>query len=555
MKQRFQSIFIGKQVVVFWLSCIFAASLFSIENLGGRSGIYSPYNVAIYFTVISFILFTVVRLFVVQRVFYSKWIMATTVVISLLLLFGLVNTQKNFALYYPTFIAGFTTVLFIFSLFQYRITTRQWRSVFLFICIVGFVQVLIALVQRFDSYSLWYFWTGYYPFEFHGRYVGSLQQVNMLQTFLAFTVAVSLYLISFRIFRFYPVYLKIIGCLFVLSATFIILSSGSRAGVLTLIVSLILVFIGRRKALFKEFYYFGVWITTFIIGLVLSLFFPGDLSAIDKFSDVLGGVDSRLYLFKTTWALFMEQPVFGYGLGGFNDAFVNFSMINGVPEYFTEDVRRFTHPHNEFLFWMSQSGMIAFWVLPIFGFWYVFNLFRGGWQKALTILGLLAPFLIETQISYPFTLSAIHLFSFFLLLFLGVQAQRNFYYVSFKPLIIFTAFSAVLTVWLITFYLSFVSVKSIFESYYFYNRYYLYKEYPDQEKQGYYKFATQHPSYQHYVKNDMRHMLMKAFRENNRYDLNQYLLWSQGLNLEKGQHADVLENVKKIHKFMEVMSD
>lgn len=549
MNLTFMPLFRKRSIIVFFLVSIFFASLFSIQNTGGRAGIYSPYNVAVYTVVWLFVLFTLLRCIAMQRVYFSKLIGYLFCLMAGLLLTSSVETDYSFEKVWQSWFAGGTAVLFVWAVSQYAINKKQWRDILLWLCVLAFLQVLISLIQRFDVFSIAYLWTGYFPFHIHGRYTGSLQQINMLTTFISFTLTISIYLISHHSFSKHSIFVKTTGLIFVVLASFIVLSSGSRAGVLTLVVALAFMVSARFKYLKIQLKFSLLWLLAFLFGVALSLLFPNEFSVIDKFGNIVGGVDARLFLYLTSWQLFLERPWFGYGLGGFNEALVQQALLIGVPDYFGETLISFTHPHNEWLFWIVQSGVFAFVALPAFVIWALYKIIQQHGKVFWVWMGFASPFLIEAQLSYPFTLSAIHLFGLLLLVAVAMRTQKKRWALYWPHWVNQGAYSGLMLVLLMTFMASLYSIKSVFESYYFYDRYFLYKKYPKMEQQGYYRYASWHPSYRRYVVSDMNNMLSKAFKKNNRYDMKQYLLWADNFPF-KNHYPDIAVNEFKIRPYI-----
>jgi len=106
-----------------------------------------------------------------------------------------------------------------------------------------------------------------------------------------------------------------------------------------------------------------------LLALCIVLVFGWVLSPAQKSLDVLNP-DSSISIRYDTWhssyAAFIEQPMFGHGVGSFRSAAYQSISGDKLREASNED-RQITHAHNEYLEILVELGMIglAFWLLVI----------------------------------------------------------------------------------------------------------------------------------------------------------------------------------------------
>ncbi|CAN8142161.1 O-antigen polymerase [uncultured Thiomicrorhabdus sp.] len=513
-----------KQINIPLVILVFFACLFSIENIGKQSGIASPYNLAVYIAVI-LLIFWHFFLSLGQKSVEVGFVKLTLIAVWLLAIGSLNGVMEDW--FYQS-LAVVIGLVFIFSLAQNHFSHQQWLWLFYALCILGLIQALIAFDQRFDRFGVLYFWTQYFPFKFHSAYLGSLQQKNMFATFMAFAVVLSLYVLTFLNLKLLA---KIPLFLLVLIGAFEIFNSGSRAGLLALLIATLVLLLALKKSLKENPRTLLIWLGLLVTGYILNLFVePTGSSATDKLMGVVSGVDARLFLYGTGWEMFLQQPWFGYGIGGYTEAFQRYIVANDLSEQLFNvglGATKSTHPHNELLFWLLQVGIIGIFPLLLLIAWMMRNWWQQGKTHFLTAIALTFPLLFQAMVSYPFTLSALHYFLTLLML---------FYFTSFKTRTI--TFSCPLgicilaKVLLITLMVGVISFGykafyANFEIYYFKNRLFLYKEYPKQEQVGYFRYASKIPWFENLVQMNMQNLFENAVRDGNFYDLKQYLLWYQ----------------------------
>ena len=77
-----------------------------------------------------------------------------------------------------------------------------------------------------------------------------------------------------------------------------------------------------------------------------------------------------------------------------------------------------SHPHNEFLFWTVEGGIIPLIGMLIIFFAFIIMIWKAKKNKGWLIAGTTVPILIHTQLELPFYISLVHWFIFIYLLYM-----------------------------------------------------------------------------------------------------------------------------------------
>ena len=532
--------------LVIWTGLILLASLYAGKNEGG-SGWYLPFNIVVWSVVCLFIMTTFIKVLYSQRLVASRVVLYFYTMLLGIFLAGSVfaNTQND--VWLQTALAFGVVGLFFWSLFQYPLTQRHLIHILVILCIVGFVQSLIAIVQSHDVYRAAYALIPYEAFRFSGdRPLGNFQQVNMLASFLSLVLVATLYLMLNRVFLNGSRVFKIWLFLVVLSSFYVLLLTGSRAGLLAFVIAGICMLIARQHFLRQHLLLFLIWLLALVLAFVLSVYLPGKSLGLEFVLEKMGGLSegARFFLYQYSIQLFMESPIFGLGIGHFIAPFAEHIAAEQNTALMT---MHFTHPHNEWLYWMLQSGMLAL-LLPLaFAGMYGVYLFKRSYAYAFMVLALLLPFLIQSQLSYPFTLSSVHLFLLLFFLYVGVRVVKKTWVFSVNKVLKISFIMVVIFLIGMIFYGTWHTLKSIKEAYIFQNSLF-YTQFQTKEEianQRYLEHATYNLLYREDAVKAMNALVNKAIKSNNRYDLNQFVWWAENRGGEISQQS--LENLAKVY--------
>ncbi|GAB6070942.1 hypothetical protein JCM30760_20390 [Thiomicrorhabdus hydrogeniphila] len=541
-----------KKKGMWFLVLVFFVSLVSMSNIGQQVGIQAPYNIAVYGGGIFFVLFTTFYSLKTLSFHYSHLFPFAVLTVIFLIVTGLLNSSLKDVEY--TFYALLVGFLFLVSLVQYQWNKIHWFWFFYAIVILALVQASIALIQRFDTFGIFYWWTGYFPFKFHNGYLGSLQQRNMLASFMAFAVVTSLWLVLQRRFFYQDLIFKFPVFILVFLGVYIIVGSGSRAGLLGLILGFVFLLLALWQNIKVSLRYVVLIILLAVLGGGIALLWPADISsASSKLESVVYGSDVRLFLYETGWQLFLENLWFGVGIGHYPVAFQDYVTTHGLfldKRIIDFNFKTFKHPHNELLFWLIQTGIVG--CLPILiG---IGLLLRNWWQQGQkqfwVYIGLCFPLVLQIMVSYPLILSATHYFLMLVLLVFSLKLPVKAVGMhSFKSVVKPIQFM-LLVIGFCVLYGVYLGLMSAFEAYYFKNRLFFYKEHPKQEKIGYFQYASNWSIYHELVFKNMENLFLNAKKDNNLYDLNQYLLWYDNQDNKADLPKSINEYAKEAKSFV-----
>ncbi len=538
-----------RYILFYWLSFIILFLLFSSFNIGGE-GVDLPFNIMIWGVVCLFILSTLIKGVKDKQIKWSKLLFVLLALLCGLLIVGSIQANWGRDALMQTVFNFIVISLFLWALFQYKLTQVQFIQLLMLFCLLGALQAFIGVVQLHDSYRVLYTLTSYEAFRLTGeRPLGTFQQVNMLATFLAFTLVASLYVLSTRVFLRSSRVLKIGLLLSVLLMAYVLFLTGSRAGMLAWLVGTGLMLIARHQSwgqskregkplrpfslfysdpLFPPRFWLLLWFLMLAIAFFLSNTFPGNALGLGQVVQKTVGVAEgiRWLLYQQSLVLFMQSPLTGLGIGNFIESFSAHIKENDLTVL---QEAYWTHPHNELLYWMLQSGVIALVLSLVFMGYFLYLLFQNRRAFSLAILALMMPFAIQAQLSYPFSLSSLHLFIPLVLMYVGTRRYATAYRFSIPTWAQISATTVLLGLVVVVLFSAWHSLKSIKELYIFENSLF-YTQFQSKEEianQRYLQHATHNVLYREKSILAMNTMVKKAIESNNQYDLQQFVWWAE----------------------------
>ncbi|SEF76575.1 PglL family O-oligosaccharyltransferase [Marinobacterium lutimaris] len=319
-------------------------------------------------------------------------------------------------------------MLFWFMLFQHRLNRRQIDAAIYLLLAGIMLQGMIGLIQMLPDNPLlqWIPWVS-------GKTApaGIYQQPNLQASMMATGLALALYQATTPAFSklHWPFKALVFITLFLCASN--VMLSGSRVGLLGGLAAVIFISAGRYRQLGRH----KVITLTAIIAIAAgatagSTINSGALKAVAKMDRLTAGEgvssDARPHIYSIAWRSFLDAPLEGHGIGSFQKVFQD-----QRPAYYAEtpgykiDDKRFSHPHNELLYWMVEGGVIALASIAAAALAVLWQLIQSGWQRGVAMAGLLIPLSLHTQVELPFYISNVHWFVFLFLLFLAFQPGRN----------------------------------------------------------------------------------------------------------------------------------
>lgn len=409
-----------KPEILFSLFFFILAPLYYHPNIGGE-GLRIPNNAIIWALACLMISGAVYRSgkhnkkLVYPRQF--KLIILFPAIVTLNQLFGGFDSDTS-AIF--TLLSIWLLVLFVLALFQYELEQDAINHILMIILVSGFVQALTGVFQ-----------THYYNPSFH--YIpglgdvssppyGFFQQINNQTTYLVTCLIILFFLIGNGYLLKLGFLTRIFSLLFVFLAAYIVSSSGSRIGTITLVVSLPLILYGQWPTLKKTKKALAFVFFMLILGIGFGHEGLEQVAQKLEVSDQNYSSSYRLGILAVSWDLLKIAPVTGLGLGSFES---NWQYQKGLylqehPEI--ELIESYvSHPHNEIVIWAVECGLIGLVGLfcLLIGVLIAFSHMQ--LRQIATFLALLLPIGLHTQVELPYYTSAIHLFlsSFLVYLVIG----------------------------------------------------------------------------------------------------------------------------------------
>ena len=294
-------------------------------------------------------------------------------------------------------------ILLFLALMQCRFSERT-RFLLLFILLVGvMIEAGIGLIQY---YILSYFKIdilGYTPVNY-GRPYGSFTQPNVMSTFMVTGVALSLFLKTKLIHFNFQNTVKASIQILLFCCPLLIVVLQSKTGYFALII-VILCF---TPLFVKSFAKFKQPLLLILFGLSVGTaslnFFQSAAVKDNIYSDK--GVRTNIY--KVSARMMLEKPISGFGYGSFERSYREFHlnemrMDHSLPMPLGE----LGHPHNEIFLWGIEGGLVALVGLGFFAFAVIRLFINKNMGNNLTMLAIIIPILLHSQLEYPFYHSAV----------------------------------------------------------------------------------------------------------------------------------------------------
>ena len=398
----------SSKVLTILLSLLFlVAPFYYQDNLGGE-GLNLPFNAVVWLPV----------LFIIAGATYKiidsgSWVRPNYLWLILampigLYLTGFVSGMERPGEWLIRLGVVFGGIALWFSVLQYRISEQQMNQLLYLLLASMLIHALVGLVQMI-SHPLF---TGWVPISSGNRLLGMFQQPNLQASLMATAVALALWLATTKSFseQRWPQKSALFLTLFLASLE--VTASGSRVGLIGSLLVLLLIGAGRIKVMISQPLLTIALAFTLGAGAVAGYQAnDGAVQAYNKIEKLAEeGKDARPHIYRIALNVFERSPLFGHGIGSFQSEFqkervtyyqtTDASAVDGAP--------RFSHPHNELLFWMDEGGLVALLAIGIAVIGVVLQLIRMGWGEGLALAALLLPIAFHTQTELPFYISTYH---------------------------------------------------------------------------------------------------------------------------------------------------
>ena len=348
------------------------------------------------------------------------------------------NELARYSIYRLTFILG--GWLFLSSLFQFNFTKIE-KNDFLFIIVISsLIQSIIGIIQYYGIGP-----TESFLFAKKQLPYGSFQQRNVMASYLATNIGVSLFLMD----QSNSVFLKKIKHIVLYTSTFLcsilIIALQSTTGLVGLFLTSIFQIhrVDMRKKVYQYFFF------SLIIGLLVGIYSNRILTDFDlkdkRTSDSrYWSGQIRLDLYDLTFDMWKENPISGIGYSKFPQVFREFisekTKKNEMPHPFLL-YKYYDHPHNEILYWLCEGG-----ISPIVGILIIMGCFikvllKMKWGNVFPLIGLILPIFIHTQLEFPFKISLAHWIVFLFLIYFSCRKSMLAYKIKMRwPVLILSSF-------------------------------------------------------------------------------------------------------------------
>lgn len=315
--------------------------------------------------------------------------------------------------------------LFFLSLFQFRLTQKQILDALIIVILMGFIAAFYGLVQTLG----WAQHFSFIPFSSNQNPVGIFQQKNIQASVMATMVVVAFYIANSHTSKKIQKITTLALLITTLLAVYNIFISGSRVGLLAILISLPLIVVGRWKQLLSQKAVFaGLLLAICIGGFLGKDGLSNTAQKIDRAATNIGGMegDIRWKIYTQSWEIFKQSPIIGHGLGSFQKVFQErraevqergMTTFGGSP--------RFSHPHNELIFWLVEGGALSIIGILCAAIVTLIQVFKTGWRTGICLTALLMPIALHTQVELPFYISNTPWLLFLFLLFLCHNSEAK----------------------------------------------------------------------------------------------------------------------------------
>jgi len=395
---------------------LFLVAPFYTEPTIGGTGFHLPINTSIWLVAPWFMVAGVLLSVYTKALRLPRdwWLFIPFLLI--LILSGLLNNDEPIVWLFRMG-AVFGGALFLVALFQFNLSSKKIELALYFLLLAMFFHGLVAVVQTQElSYLLPWFLQS--P---NGVPYGVFQQINIQASYMATSLVITTYLISRPRFLVSQWPLKIALLVVVATSSYVIFSSGSRVGLLGILLSLPIIAFVRRRQLARHKGFILICL------LVMNGNAWNEQGGVSKsLAKMTQNTQSvRLAMYTIGTELVLQKPLLGHGIGSFNRVWAQQSgdFHNRYPNAVLPEAIITIHPHNEFLYWLIEGGSIIVLGMILIIAAVGMALYQCGLSRGGAYLAMLIPITLHSQVELPFYGSSLHWFTWLFLLFLPLRHQ------------------------------------------------------------------------------------------------------------------------------------
>lgn len=393
-------------------------------NIGG-TGLRIPNNITVWLianVIAWYSMYLVAKTQKVARPKYFIFIIAFPVLATIS---GFISDVINPVEWFFRLLFIWLGLLFFLGLFQHRLSQGRIDRILFIIVVSALLQALVGIIQITVPHEMTPVWFPSINNQTLLPY-GYFQQINNQASFQVTALVIAIFLLTRPYINKAPFRKIFVLLLFFSLSAYIISSSGSRVGLLSALFAVPLVIYARWKYLSKHKSLSLVALLCLIGGLSFGA--GGFGAALDKTQQISEGYTAsyRVGIYAVSLDLIKEKPLFGHGIGSFKQVW-QFEKATFYEKHPDANLigRYVTHPHNEFLFWAVEGGVVAVlgMLLVIIGVLLSLkgiNRYRRG-----VFLAFIIPVMLHTQVELPFYTSTIHWFLLLFLLFVLMRANTE----------------------------------------------------------------------------------------------------------------------------------
>tara|TARA_R110000787_G_scaffold164646_1_gene277772 strand:- start:3331 stop:5040 length:1710 start_codon:yes stop_codon:yes gene_type:complete len=399
-----------QQPIEWLLALLFLVSPFYLASSLGGTGFDLPFNITVWAAATLVIAYSVWYFCGQEKLILPanyKGLLALPVGILLAAALAGVQDPITWLFRIVYVMAG---VVFLFGLFQFRL--KNTDRILLLIAIATLLHSLVGIIQLFQLPVLlnWISRTD------RAVATGVFQQVNVMASFLTTGILVSIYL-CLRPVAYKRFYLKVFLLITISIATYVMVATGSRIGLLSGLLGLLILLIAYRTQVSKNW----KMVVSVLLLIVLASWLAkeGLHKTFDKSYQIIEAQysDQRLSIYRISIDAFSGAPIKGHGIGSFLEKF-GLASSAFYQQHPTANMPRYiAHPHNELLQWAIEGGLLALVGILIAMFSVLWFVMKYKHQRLLAYLALLLPITFHTQVEHPFYISSFHWFLWLTLLF------------------------------------------------------------------------------------------------------------------------------------------
>lgn len=223
----------------------------------------------------------------------------------------------GFSLFYSvdrrTAVVEIVRLLTLFLLYLGICLLVEKKHTFLPFQVVHWVGVALVPLALYEGVTKHFIWRGYLAEGMIARVNATFVDPNIFARYLVLAIVANLILqyLNTETWKRIVYIGSLLGLMGALAITL------SRSGILTLAIVLVLMaLLIPRKRMLQPIGLLG------LIGVVIMAMRPTIWQRLLTFREGFGALDDqRKYLWKAAWAMFTDHPIFGVGLGGFQNMF------------------------------------------------------------------------------------------------------------------------------------------------------------------------------------------------------------------------------------------